>query len=121
MINWLPFIKDNFEFLQWFKKFFDANYDGHEYNPNEIRNFEELPKENKATKRTEIKPPQQSKAITTSATRFFNSLLIPRNRVIREKSDPILGGVGRGYENFHSSEKMCNLIITKNLQILLTG
>ncbi|KAI1731122.1 calponin homology (CH) domain-containing protein [Ditylenchus destructor] len=39
--------QDNFEFLQWFKKFFDANYDGHEYNPMEIRNFEELPKENK--------------------------------------------------------------------------
>ncbi|KAH8372933.1 hypothetical protein KR009_008355 [Drosophila setifemur] len=25
--------QDNFEFLQWFKKFFDANYDGREYNP----------------------------------------------------------------------------------------
>ncbi|XP_033246911.1 microtubule-associated protein RP/EB family member 1 isoform X3 [Drosophila miranda] len=25
--------QDNFEFLQWFKKFFDANYDGHEYEP----------------------------------------------------------------------------------------
>ena len=23
--------QDNFEFLQWFKKFFDANYDGTEY------------------------------------------------------------------------------------------
>ncbi|KAK7037855.1 Microtubule-associated protein RP/EB member 2, partial [Halocaridina rubra] len=23
--------QDNFEFLQWFKKFFDANYDGAEY------------------------------------------------------------------------------------------
>lgn len=29
--------QDNFEFLQWFKKFFDANYDGHEYNALEIR------------------------------------------------------------------------------------
>ena len=25
--------QDNFEFLQWFKKFFDANYDGHPYDP----------------------------------------------------------------------------------------
>ncbi|XP_016111867.1 microtubule-associated protein RP/EB family member 3b isoform X1 [Sinocyclocheilus rhinocerous] len=25
--------QDNFEFLQWFKKFFDANYDGKEYDP----------------------------------------------------------------------------------------
>lgn len=29
--------QDNFEFLQWFKKFFDANYDGREYNPTEAR------------------------------------------------------------------------------------
>jgi len=35
--------QDNFEFLQWFKKFFDANYDGHEYNPVMARNFEPLP------------------------------------------------------------------------------
>lgn len=25
--------QDNFEFIQWFKKFFDANYDGHPYDP----------------------------------------------------------------------------------------
>merc|ERR1719369_2510978 len=25
--------QDNFEFLQWFKKFFDANYSGEEYDP----------------------------------------------------------------------------------------
>ncbi|KAF1586078.1 UNVERIFIED_CONTAM: Microtubule-associated protein RP/EB family member 3, partial [Eudyptes robustus] len=35
--------QDNFEFLQWFKKFFDANYDGREYNPAAARNFENLP------------------------------------------------------------------------------
>lgn len=29
--------QDNFEFLQWFKKFFDANYDGREYDPQEAR------------------------------------------------------------------------------------
>lgn len=29
--------QDNFEFLQWFKKFFDANYDGQEYDPLEAR------------------------------------------------------------------------------------
>lgn len=29
--------QDNFEFLLWFKKFFDANYDGHEYNALEAR------------------------------------------------------------------------------------
>ncbi|XP_055614369.1 microtubule-associated protein RP/EB family member 1-like [Uranotaenia lowii] len=29
--------QDNFEFLQWFKKFFDANYDGKEYDPQAAR------------------------------------------------------------------------------------
>lgn len=29
--------QDNFEFLQWFKKFFDANYDGHDYDPSAAR------------------------------------------------------------------------------------
>lgn len=29
--------QDNFEFLQWFKKFFDSNYDGHPYNAMEAR------------------------------------------------------------------------------------
>jgi RP/EB family microtubule-associated protein len=29
--------QDNFEFLQWFKKFFDSNYDGREYNALEAR------------------------------------------------------------------------------------
>lgn len=29
--------QDNFEFLQWFKKFFDANYDGSPYDASEAR------------------------------------------------------------------------------------
>uniref|UniRef100_A0A0R3RNB5 Calponin-homology (CH) domain-containing protein n=1 Tax=Elaeophora elaphi TaxID=1147741 RepID=A0A0R3RNB5_9BILA len=35
--------QDNFEFLQWFKKFFDANYDGHQYDALRARNGEPLP------------------------------------------------------------------------------
>ncbi|VDP08520.1 unnamed protein product [Heligmosomoides polygyrus] len=42
--------QDNFEFLQWFKKFFDANYDGHEYDPVEARGGEPLPAEPPAGK-----------------------------------------------------------------------
>jgi RP/EB family microtubule-associated protein len=34
--------QDNFEFVQWFKKFFDANYDCHEYNPVAARGGEVL-------------------------------------------------------------------------------
>ncbi|KFD53158.1 hypothetical protein M513_05868 [Trichuris suis] len=35
--------QDNFEFLQWFKKFFDANYDGRPYNALEARGDEPIP------------------------------------------------------------------------------
>jgi len=34
--------QDNFEFLQWFKKFFDANYSGYEYNALEARGGAQL-------------------------------------------------------------------------------
>eukprot|EP00092_Neocalanus_flemingeri_P003187 GFUD01003405.1.p1 GENE.GFUD01003405.1~~GFUD01003405.1.p1 ORF type:complete len:290 (-),score=106.18 GFUD01003405.1:449-1282(-) len=34
--------QDNFEFLQWFKKFFDANYDGQDYDAIGMRGGEEV-------------------------------------------------------------------------------
>lgn len=34
--------QDNFEFLQWFKKFYDANYSGQEYNAESVRDGEKL-------------------------------------------------------------------------------
>lgn len=34
--------QDNFEFLQWFKKFFDANYQGTEYDALSMRGGESL-------------------------------------------------------------------------------
>jgi len=34
--------QDNFEFVQWFKKFFDANYDLHDYNAVVARGGEPL-------------------------------------------------------------------------------
>uniref|UniRef100_A0A8C1IZ54 Microtubule-associated protein RP/EB family member 3 n=2 Tax=Cyprinus carpio TaxID=7962 RepID=A0A8C1IZ54_CYPCA len=34
--------QDNFEFIQWFKKFFDANYDGKEYDPIQARQGQDV-------------------------------------------------------------------------------
>ena len=36
--------QDNFEFVQWFKRFFDVNYDGREYDPEERRNYQSIGK-----------------------------------------------------------------------------
>ncbi|XP_041721775.1 microtubule-associated protein RP/EB family member 3-like isoform X3 [Coregonus clupeaformis] len=45
--------QDNFEFIQWFKKFFDANYDGKEYDPVATRQGQEgTPSPNPGPQRT---------------------------------------------------------------------
>lgn len=51
--------QDNFEFVQWFKKFFDANYDGKEYDPVEARQGQDaMPPPNSATSAL-TKPPKK--------------------------------------------------------------
>lgn len=51
--------QDNFEFVQWFKKFFDANYDGKEYDPVEARQGQEgMPPPGSATSAL-TKPPKK--------------------------------------------------------------
>ncbi|TKS76340.1 Microtubule-associated protein RP/EB family member 3 EB1 protein family member 3 [Collichthys lucidus] len=74
--------QDNFEFLQWFKKFFDANYDGKEYDPVLIRQGQDgtPPPPNPGPMRTSptvpktVPPPQRQ---ITTATR--KSIQMTRN------------------------------------------
>ncbi|XP_035270488.1 microtubule-associated protein RP/EB family member 3-like isoform X2 [Anguilla rostrata] len=45
--------QDNFEFVQWFKKLFDANYDGKEYDPLQARQGQDMaPNPNQLPQRT---------------------------------------------------------------------
>ncbi len=41
--------QDNFEFVQWFKKFFDANYDGSEYDALAARDHQPMATGNAAS------------------------------------------------------------------------
>ncbi|KAM9855398.1 microtubule-associated protein RP/EB family member 1b isoform 1-T1 [Aulostomus maculatus] len=71
--------QDNFEFVQWFKKFFDANYDGKEYDPVEARQGQDaMPTLNPATSALN-KPPKKvlSQGQNTAA---FHGLRLMRNR-----------------------------------------
>ncbi|XP_036840436.1 microtubule-associated protein RP/EB family member 3 isoform X2 [Oncorhynchus mykiss] len=65
--------QDNFEFIQWFKKFFDANYDGKEYDPVATRQGQEgAPSPNPGPQRT-------SPTVTkTAPSRQINSASIRR-------------------------------------------
>ncbi|XP_075940001.1 microtubule-associated protein RP/EB family member 3-like isoform X3 [Anarhichas minor] len=64
--------QDNFEFLQWFKKFFDANYDGKEYDPLMTRQGQEgtPPPPNNQDEPIRHKPkrPSRSGPLRTSPT-----------------------------------------------------
>ncbi|KAJ8372162.1 hypothetical protein AAFF_G00294220 [Aldrovandia affinis] len=51
--------QDNFEFVQWFKKFFDANYDGKDYDPQLARQGQEAaPPANPVPQRTSPTAPK---------------------------------------------------------------
>ncbi|XP_069742640.1 microtubule-associated protein RP/EB family member 3b isoform X3 [Narcine bancroftii] len=51
--------QDNFEFVQWFKKFFDANYDGKEYDPVLARQGQDIiPPHNPVPQRTSPTAPK---------------------------------------------------------------
>lgn len=55
--------QDNFEFLQWFKKFFDANYDGKEYDPQLARQGQDVtPPPNPGPQRTSPTGPKSMPA-----------------------------------------------------------
>ncbi|XP_059089479.1 microtubule-associated protein RP/EB family member 1-like isoform X2 [Tigriopus californicus] len=48
--------QDNFEFIQWFKKFFDANWDGSEYDAFEVRGGIELGRDSNGPARSSGMP-----------------------------------------------------------------
>lgn len=71
--------QDNFEFLQWFKKFFDANYDGRDYDASGARDgapmgfgagtVKSLPGAGGSTSRKPVSAAPTSRSTVTSTTR----------------------------------------------------
>ncbi|XP_076068853.1 microtubule-associated protein RP/EB family member 1 isoform X2 [Oratosquilla oratoria] len=60
--------QDNFEFLQWFKKFFDANYDGSEYDAMTMRGGELLGDARSANGGSFARRPQPPKPMMSRPT-----------------------------------------------------
>uniref|UniRef100_A0A3Q3GW95 Microtubule-associated protein RP/EB family member 1 n=1 Tax=Kryptolebias marmoratus TaxID=37003 RepID=A0A3Q3GW95_KRYMA len=52
--------QDNFEFVQWFKKFFDANYDGKEYDPVAARQGQDAMSASSPSPSALNKPPKKT-------------------------------------------------------------
>jgi len=79
--------QDNFEFVQWFKKFFDANYDLHDYNAVTARGGEPLgsippavtgmvqPKRPVATSSQKTLPSSRQQITTASRPRMMKHIV----------------------------------------------
>ncbi|KAM9467597.1 microtubule-associated protein RP/EB family member 3b [Clarias gariepinus] len=76
--------QDNFEFVQWFKKLFDANYDGKEYDPQAARQGQDIsPVPNTGPQRTSPTVPKNMptphQPISSAPTNVKRSIPVLRN------------------------------------------
>lgn len=78
--------QDNFEFVQWFKKFFDANYDMHEYDPYVARGGESLG--GSMGNISGAKRPPQKAVPTEKTTVVPKSVAAPARTVARAAAPP---------------------------------
>merc|ERR1719427_1206921 len=81
--------QDNFEFCQWFKKFFDANYGGHEYDALAVRGGVQ-PIEGKAA------PPSKSAGMAKTIAPRRAAPVKPAAKAAPKMSSPAGGGGGGG-------------------------
>ncbi|CAG9531459.1 unnamed protein product [Cercopithifilaria johnstoni] len=91
--------QDNFEFLQWFKKFFDANYDGHQYDALRARNGEPLPASWTVSSRSVAsKAPVVARSNPVTITARKNPCSASRNIAAGKSSVPNTVTLQREYE-----------------------
>ncbi|XP_018328469.1 microtubule-associated protein RP/EB family member 1 isoform X7 [Agrilus planipennis] len=104
--------QDNFEFLQWFKKFFDANYKGEAYDPLGMRNGEMLGGSGGAaprgatmlTKRSQLNSPTKKPVVPTKV----NAAAKPK---------PLSNVNSRGDANASKIEELSNQILELKMSV----
>lgn len=100
--------QDNFEFLQWFKKFFDANYDGREYDAVAARSGEDIGSSritptgslntmNKNSVASRLQPANNKTAVVKAAPRqLVSTKTTPPSKVAVSNRGSLGGGVHMG-------------------------
>ncbi|CAG2209704.1 MAPRE [Mytilus edulis] len=87
--------QDNFEFVQWFKRFFDANYQGNEYDAVAARDGQQVGATTKPTNRVSPavkKPPPQRQPVSVASNTKSPSQLKPTTQ--RTVNNNSVGGAG---------------------------
>ncbi|XP_006007507.1 microtubule-associated protein RP/EB family member 1 [Latimeria chalumnae] len=97
--------QDNFEFIQWFKKFFDANYDGKDYDPVAARQGQET-----GTTATPVTPVMNKPKKTLSA-----SSTAPQRTTGGPRSAPVPKAAGGGGAKKNGDEESAELVQQINL------
>lgn len=92
--------QDNFEFLQWFKKFFDANYDGKEYDPLLTRQGQEG-----------TPPPPNPGPMRTSPT-APKSVPTPQRQIASARRNPPVTRNGGDAELIELNQQLLDLKVT---------
>lgn len=77
--------QDNFEFVQWFKKFFEANYDGREYDALAARQIAGIAAPTAKPLPTKAAPPPKS---TSSMTKTTTRQATPAKAPVRQQARP---------------------------------
>ncbi|XP_034110758.1 microtubule-associated protein RP/EB family member 1 isoform X12 [Drosophila sulfurigaster albostrigata] len=128
--------QDNFEFLQWFKKFFDANYDGRDYDASGVREgapmgfgsgaVKSLPGTSsggvassykRVTTATSTRPAATpaSKPISKVPPRTTNST--PPNRLVAGNTGAVKKNDAAGAASNHQIEELSNQVMDMRLNL----
>ena len=88
-------VQDNFEFVQWFKKFFDANYGGQEYDALAMRGGEQIGSSSKPSRPAAGRP-----AVSSMPKRSPAGAVVPRRgletTIIKQPMDTVKVRSGAG-------------------------
>ncbi|XP_018328464.1 microtubule-associated protein RP/EB family member 1 isoform X3 [Agrilus planipennis] len=122
--------QDNFEFLQWFKKFFDANYKGEAYDPLGMRNGEMLGGSGGAaprgatmlTKRSQLNSPTKKPVAIVSTGPPSSELSAQRSQMPTKvnaaaKPKPLSNVNSRGDANASKIEELSNQILELKMSV----
>jgi len=105
--------QDNFEFLQWFKKFFDANYSGEEYDPVAARGGIEL---NAGNGTSHAAPSMSRMPVASSNGHNAPKAMAKRSPAARVPAAPRSRPAGGG-ASAAQVEELNAIVLEKNLTI----
>lgn len=93
--------QDNFEFVQWFKRFFDANYQGNEYDPVAARDGQQVggvakPASKVSPAAAVKKPPPQRQPVRSAVAAKSPSQMKPTQPRTISSNHSLGGGAGDG-------------------------